>query len=79
MLLAATMGLGLVAEGVETAGQAKLLREMGAPTHQGFLHARPAPLAEVLPCIRELGERLHRSGDEYDEPVRPAVSPRVES
>ena len=78
VLLAATMGLGLVAEGVETSGQAKLLREMGAPTHQGFLHARPAPLAEVLPCIRELGERLHGSGDEYDEPVRPAVSPRVE-
>jgi len=58
VLLAAAMGLGLVAEGVETREQAELLRAMGAPTHQGFLHARPEPLAQVVDTIRELPGRL---------------------
>jgi diguanylate cyclase (GGDEF)-like protein len=58
VLLASTMGLGLVAEGVETEGQARLLRDMGAPTHQGFLHARPAPLEEACAVIAALRQRL---------------------
>jgi diguanylate cyclase len=58
VLLAATMGLGLVAEGVETPEQAELLRAMGAPTHQGFLHARPAPLGRTVETITELRERF---------------------
>nr|WP_281372999.1 bifunctional diguanylate cyclase/phosphodiesterase [Kineococcus aurantiacus] len=58
VLLAGSMGLGLVVEGVETAGQADLLRCMGAPTQQGFLHARPAPPGELAATIRDLHERL---------------------
>jgi diguanylate cyclase (GGDEF)-like protein len=58
VLLAAATGLGLVVEGVETEGQARLLRDMGAPTHQGFLHARPAPLEQACEAIAALRERL---------------------
>nr|WP_276610716.1 bifunctional diguanylate cyclase/phosphodiesterase [Kineococcus siccus] len=58
VLLAAATGMGLVAEGVETAGQAQMLRRMGAPTQQGFLHARPQPLDEVLTSVRRLAASL---------------------
>jgi len=45
-------------EGVETAGQAQMLRRMGAPTQQGYLHARPQPLADVEGSIRRLAVSL---------------------
>lgn len=40
------IGLGLVAEGVETKEQAKFLSECGCDTVQGFLYSKPVPLAE---------------------------------
>jgi diguanylate cyclase (GGDEF)-like protein/PAS domain S-box-containing protein len=46
--LARRMGLTVVAEGVETAGQNDLLRSMGCPVVQGFFHGRPVPAADVL-------------------------------
>jgi len=58
VLLAAATGMGLVVEGVETAGQAQMLRRMGAPTQQGYLHARPQPLADVEGSIRRLAVSL---------------------
>nr|WP_276612493.1 EAL domain-containing protein [Kineococcus vitellinus] len=61
VLLAATTGMGLVAEGVETPGQARLLQEMGAPTQQGFLHARPEPLEQAVATITRLREALART------------------
>ena len=61
VLLAAATGMGLVAEGVETAGQARMLRRMGAPTQQGYLHARPQPLADVLSSIPRLAVSLSKA------------------
>ncbi|GGA72155.1 hypothetical protein GCM10011369_12390 [Neiella marina] len=43
-----TMGLELVAEGVETNSQAEFLSNHGCSVHQGFLYARPAPVSELL-------------------------------
>ncbi len=51
-----SLGLAVVAEGVETAGQADLLRAMGCKLAQGFLFARPMA-AEQVP---ELFPRLER-------------------
>ena len=38
------LDLSVVAEGVEVAGQAEILREMGCPLAQGHLYCRPMPL-----------------------------------
>jgi EAL domain-containing protein (putative c-di-GMP-specific phosphodiesterase class I)/CheY-like chemotaxis protein len=41
------MAMTIVAEGVETPAERAVLRELGVPFGQGFLFARPAPLAVV--------------------------------
>ncbi|MCA1524430.1 EAL domain-containing protein [Bradyrhizobium yuanmingense] len=46
--LAATLGLTLVAEGIERAEQAEAMREIGVRLGQGFLYQRPQPLEAVL-------------------------------
>ena len=42
------IGCTLVAEGVETLDEAQTLTELGVRMGQGFLFARPAPVAELL-------------------------------
>ena len=42
--LAGSLGIELIAEGVETEGQRQTLIELGCPFAQGFLFGRPAPL-----------------------------------
>jgi EAL domain-containing protein (putative c-di-GMP-specific phosphodiesterase class I) len=46
--LAATLGLTVVAEGVETAEQRDMLEAMGCTHLQGYLFGRPAPADELL-------------------------------
>ena len=45
--IAAALSLEVVAEGVETAGQAAAALEAGCETMQGYLYARPLPPAEA--------------------------------
>ena len=47
-----TLGLELVAEGVETLRQACLLRELGCETLQGYFFSRPVPPQEVTELLR---------------------------
>jgi diguanylate cyclase (GGDEF)-like protein/PAS domain S-box-containing protein len=53
--MAAHLGLRVVAEGVETATQARFLAANGAPAMQGFLFARPLPLDEVIAQLDRAG------------------------
>jgi diguanylate cyclase (GGDEF)-like protein len=45
--LGQSLGKKVVAEGVETAAQAQILKESGCDQVQGFLYARPMPASEV--------------------------------
>ena len=50
--MARTMGLLVVAEGIEDWGTARRIRDMGCQLGQGYLFARPVPLDEVLDVVR---------------------------
>lgn len=42
------LGLGTVAEGIETAEQAALIKALGCTVAQGYLYAKPMPAAQLL-------------------------------
>jgi EAL domain-containing protein (putative c-di-GMP-specific phosphodiesterase class I) len=50
--------MDVVAEGIETCQQYRLLREMGCRYGQGFLFARPMPADEVTQLLRLPGRIL---------------------
>ncbi|WP_305784264.1 putative bifunctional diguanylate cyclase/phosphodiesterase [Symbioplanes lichenis] len=50
--LAAGLRLGTIAEGVETAGQAAFLRELGCERAQGYYYSRPVPAADLLTAFQ---------------------------
>jgi diguanylate cyclase (GGDEF)-like protein/PAS domain S-box-containing protein len=51
--MAATLGIPVTAEGIETEAQRNLLVELGCPHGQGYLMARPAPPDELVALITE--------------------------
>ncbi len=46
-MLARNLGIGVIAEGIETAAQADLLRSLDCRSGQGYLFAKPMPAAAV--------------------------------
>ncbi len=57
--LARTLGLGVVAEGVETPEQDAVLAELGCEAVQGYLYSRPLEPAALLALLRS-GGRVER-------------------
>jgi EAL domain-containing protein (putative c-di-GMP-specific phosphodiesterase class I) len=51
------LGIGVVAEGIETAGQAARLRELGCDLGQGYLFSRPVPAARTGALLRSRAGR----------------------
>ena len=49
--LAQALGLGVIAEGVETPAQVEALRELGCELVQGYLFARPEPAEEAAKLL----------------------------
>jgi EAL domain-containing protein (putative c-di-GMP-specific phosphodiesterase class I) len=52
--LAQSLGMHVVAEGVETAAQANQLNRMGCDQGQGFLYSRAVPASEVAGLLKTL-------------------------
>ncbi len=55
--MAGHLGLRVVAEGVETRAQAEFLAANGAPGMQGYLFARPMPLAKLVLLLDTMQQR----------------------
>ena len=55
--LGRSLGLQVVAEGVESHEQQQLLREFGCDLLQGYLYARPLPAVDVRPFVEALASR----------------------
>ncbi len=53
-----SLGVRVVAEGVETAESWELLREMGCDMAQGFFISAPLPAAEIANWVRSLNTKL---------------------
>lgn len=53
LAMASTLGLSVVAEGVETEQQAATLREMACPAGQGYLFAKPLSAEEMVGRLRQ--------------------------
>ncbi|HUF98448.1 MAG TPA: bifunctional diguanylate cyclase/phosphodiesterase [Ilumatobacter sp.] len=71
--MAQSMGLDLVAEGIETIHQLQSLRELGCDKAQGFLISRPVPPEAVrttIAAIYELGQlSMFQSGGDVTRPM----------
>jgi EAL domain-containing protein (putative c-di-GMP-specific phosphodiesterase class I) len=53
--LAREIGIGIIAEGVETPNQVRLLHDWGCRQAQGFYFAAPMPAEDVLPLLQSGG------------------------
>ena len=48
-----TLGLGTVAEGIETVDQAALMLELGCDKGQGYLYSKPLEASAFVAWVRE--------------------------
>jgi EAL domain-containing protein (putative c-di-GMP-specific phosphodiesterase class I) len=57
--LAESLGLGVVAEGVETDNQRLVLANLGCHVYQGFLFGRPAPVDTFTNALAVNNGKIH--------------------
>ncbi len=58
--MARSMGLTVIAEGVETEAQANYLRTLQCDQIQGYLFSRPLPASAILPLLRQHAGIAHQ-------------------
>jgi len=59
IVMAHTLHLDVVTEGVETFEQYRFLEGHGCDFVQGYLLSRPIPLTELQPVLNEINQRKH--------------------
>jgi EAL domain-containing protein (putative c-di-GMP-specific phosphodiesterase class I) len=59
--LARNLSMSIVAEGVETDGQADFLRAIGCDVAQGYFYGRPAPSADAAGYLDGLEQRAKKA------------------
>jgi EAL domain-containing protein (putative c-di-GMP-specific phosphodiesterase class I) len=52
--MAASLGLEVIAEGVETEAQRLFLLESGCHKYQGFLFGQPVPIEDFRLCLEKV-------------------------
>ena len=78
--MARALGMGTIAEGVEDGAQLEVLRHAGCEAIQGFLIARPMPLAQLQHWLVQWGDPLTGGADGDSALVTPLMAPtRVQS
>jgi len=66
--MAHSLGLRVVAEGVETSGQAEFLRERDCDMQQGFYFSRPVTAERMAELLRA-GQNLRPTNDQTSDPI----------
>ena len=61
ILLSKTFGVSLIAEGVETQGQAQKLKGLGCCNHQGYLYGKAMTAIELESWLKAISHRLQCS------------------
>ena len=64
IVLAESLGLAIIAEGVETAAQREFLLKNGCPSYQGYFFSHPLPLEEFEAFVARLDESPGHDGFE---------------
>jgi predicted signal transduction protein with EAL and GGDEF domain/FixJ family two-component response regulator len=72
--MAASLGMGVTAEGVETIEQARILKGMACDTLQGYYFSRPVPAAEI-PALLARSWRLDDPGPAHSRPAARGAAP----
>ena len=62
LAMASSLGLSVVAEGVEEEAQLAFLRELGCDEYQGFLFSKPLPVDEFTTLLQRVGPQAEQSG-----------------
>ena len=57
IVMAQKLGIKVIAEGVETENQERLLRDFGCDFSQGYLYSRPLPASEFESYVEQWGDR----------------------
>ena len=71
--LGQSLGVKVLAEGVETPEQVQALRSLGCQTMQGFLFSRPVPVDQVPQAIRTAEQIARRLAEARSAPQRVPV------
>ncbi len=78
IVLGQALGFRVVAEGVETASQLAVLRELGCDAAQGWWFGRPVPAGQVQASVQAIRALPHVSVGDQARPAAPAEPTRAD-